>query len=102
MTGGGGGEMRRISGVMSKTLGGGGGGVEENNLHHQHSQRRQSDFQNVEGASTKMGIFLEKRAPSKGNLKAKIYNLLDVGIYPYVVITSSGMISISIFSLYII
>ena len=29
-----------------------------------------------------------------GNLNAKIYNFLDIGIYPYIVITLSGMISI--------
>ena len=41
------------------------------------------------------GHFLEKKgAPTVGNLKAKIYHFLDIGIYPYIVITLSGMISI--------
>ena len=46
------------------------------------------------GAPTKKGTFWKKRAPTVGNLKAKIYNFLDIGIYPYIVITLSGMISI--------
>ena len=48
------------------------------------------------GAPTKKGTFWREK---KGNLKGKIYNLLDIGIYPYTVITLSGMISIFV-SLY--
>ena len=41
------------------------------------------------GAGTKKkGHFLEKKGYlQKGNLKAKIYNFLDIGVYPYIVIT---------------
>ena len=36
----------------------------------------------------------ERRAPTMGNLNAKIYNCLDIGIFPYIVNTLSGMFSI--------
>ena len=40
------------------------------------------------GGTKKKGHFLEKkRAPTKGNSQSEIYNFLDVGIYPYIVIT---------------
>ena len=53
------------------------------------------------GGTNKKGHFLEKkRAPTVGNLKAKIYNFLDIGIYPYIVITLSGMISIFVHTSY--
>ena len=51
------------------------------------------------GALTKKGTLWGKRAPTKGNLKAKIFNFLDIGIYPYNLITLSVMISIFV-SLY--
>ena len=42
---------------------------------------RPSDFQSGGGGTKKKGHFLEKkRAPTKGNLKANIYNLLDISI----------------------
>ena len=43
-------------------------------LHH-FGQGRPSDFQSWRGEGAP-----RKRAPSKGNLKAKIYNVLDIGI----------------------
>ena len=46
------------------------------------------------GHQQKRALSEEKRAPTVGNLKAKIYNFLDIGTYPCIVITLSGMISI--------
>ena len=53
------------------------------------TQGRPSDFQSGGGGhQEKRALILEKkRTPTKGNLKAKIYNFLDIGIYPYIVIT---------------
>ena len=43
----------------------------------------------------------QERAPTKRNLKAKIHIFLDIGIYPFIVISLSGTISIFVF-LYIL
>ena len=58
------------------------------------TQGRPSDFQSGGGHQQKRALSGKKRAPTVGNLKAKINNFLDIGIYPYIVITLSGMISI--------
>ena len=56
-------------------------------------QGRRSYFQS--------GKHQQKRAPTKRNLKAKIYIFVDIGIYPFIVIPLSGTISIFVF-LYIL
>ena len=45
------------------------------------AQRPAERLSKWEGTNKK-GHFLGKRAPSKGNLKVKIYNCLDICIYP--------------------
>ena len=59
---------------------------------HHVSQGRPSNFQI--GGWQQQNFLEKKGAPSKRNLKAKIYICLDIGIYPYIAFTLSGMISI--------
>ena len=56
-------------------------------------QVRRTVFKSVGGGGpTKKGTFCKKGAPTKGNLSENVH-FLDIGIYPYVVITLSGMFS---------